>query len=118
MKANSCVLRATERLVSYQFGLSVDADKFRTYNDGRGIPVGKLPLVIESILPGGIQIDRIYVCGEIEFEGGYHYVNVKSAKENFVPAPNLSLVEDDHIVACLPGEYVACSVAITLKTNV
>lgn len=117
MKKNSCVLRATERPVRHQFGLSVDAEKFNEYNDGRGIPVEKIPLVIESILPDGIQIDAIYVCGEIAFDGGYHGINVKSSKR-FIPAPNLSLVDDDHMDACLPGEYVTCAMAITLKTNV
>lgn len=114
MKQNSCVLLAVDKLVQHQFGETANVDAFDKFNDGRGVRIEDLPRAIEGALPSTVGIDTIYVCGEVDDWKNYNCVNV-AAERTVIPSPNLALVEDDHLVACLPGDTVSCSAVITLR---
>jgi hypothetical protein len=115
MKENSCLFHATNTVIRYQFGLRANAERFDELNDGRGIPLEKIPFVIAQILPFGVEIDTIYVCGKVAFEGGYNYVNTEKVRDTIVSSPNVALVDDDHAAAVIPGNLVSSSAAITFR---
>lgn len=112
MQSNSCLYRAVKKVMAYQFGVvDLRSDVFDAHNDGRGVAIERLPTVIDDALrPHGICIDAIYadVIGEIDKP---HLMR----SPDFVPAPNIVLVDSEHAEACLPGESFAGVMAITLR---
>lgn len=112
MQPNSCVYRALATVVANQFGIhDLAPDAFDAHNDGRGIPLERLLTVIDDALSDhGICIDAIYanVIGDIDKP---HLLR----SPGVVPAPNITLVDNGHAEACLPGESIAGVMAITLR---
>lgn len=112
MQSNSCLYRALKKVVAYQFGIhDLVSDVFDANNDGRGIVVGRLPTVIDDALrPHGICIDAIYanVIGDIDKP---HLLR----SPGLVPAPNITMVDNGHAEACLPGDTVGGVMAIVLR---
>lgn len=112
MQTNSCVYRAVAAVVANQFGIhDLPCDGFDAHNDGRGIAIERLPTAIDDALAAHvICIDAIYanVIGDIDKP---HLLR----SPGVVPAPNITLVDNGHAEACLPGESVAGVMAITLR---